>query len=448
MTTANIGRRNLALLWGASVQTAATLAFLVAGGAFSLQLSGLDPHAPVGGESTSTQSQIALAIAFTVLFGLGVRRWRRAAALLRQSGIMLALPGMAILSIVWAPEPAVATRRALAFALTIGCGVAIAARLPGEAALRFLARAMAAALGLSVVYVAVIPAYGVHQIADGVQSLHAGDWRGLFIHRTVLGRLSALCLATSAYGGRRAFGHPAIRSAAIAASGLCIVMAHSGGGVLSAAILLSVPWLLRLWTMATERGRSFAVVLGLALLPAAASIAVVTSPILLAFLGKDATLTGRTPLWALMLEAARERWLLGYGYSTGFRDVVAKIVADHSPFGYVPNAQNGYLDVVLNLGIVGLGLTLALLAAAFWRALRVALGASRSDPLAILPLLIVVFTAEMNLVEATFIAANDIFTLIYATAFVVSGETIRRRRRSDPPPRDAPQLDPAAGTIQ
>ena len=112
----------------------------------------------------------------------------------------------------------------------------------------------------------------------------------------------------------------------------------------------------------------------------------------------------------------------------------------------MPNAQNGYLDVVLNLGVVGLGLTLVTLAAALWRAFRIALSASRYDPIAILPLLVVVFIAEMNLVEATFIAANDIFTLIYATTFAASGEMIRRRRRSDPPPPSEPQSGPAAET--
>ena len=434
------------MLWRAAAWVVITLAFLIAGGAVSLQLSGLDPHAPVGADSASKQSQIAIAIAFTVLLGAGAREWPRMIALMQRNWILLAPPALALLSVLWAPEPEVAARRALAFAMTMASGLAVASYRPAETALRFLAWAMAAAVGLSIAYVAILPGYGVHQMSDGVQSLHAGDWRGLFIHRTVLGRLSALCLATAIYGGRSLFGRPAIRIAVIAASGLCLVMAHSGGGVASAAILLSLPWLLWVWRSAVRRGRLFAVVLVLAVLAMVALAAPMVGTAVLHGLGKDATLTGRTPLWALMLGAAREKWLLGYGYSTGFRDVVARIVADHSSYGYVPNAQNGYLDVVLKLGVLGLALTLATLALAAWRALRLALSASSSHPMAMLPLLVVVFTAEMNLVEATFLAANDIFTLVYATTFVASGEMIRRRRRSDPPPRDAPLSGAAAGT--
>jgi exopolysaccharide production protein ExoQ len=137
--------------------------------------------------------------------------------------------------------------------------------------------------------------------------------------------------------------------------------------------------------------------------------------------GKDATLTGRVPLWRLMLRLAAERPWLGYGYSTGFRDVVAQRVAAESPFGYVPNAQNGYLDAVLNLGLAGLALAVAVLGTALVRALQLASG---GGPLA--PLLVVVFITALNGLEAALISANDIFVLIYAATVAATAEMTGR----------------------
>ncbi len=106
---------------------------------------------------------------------------------------------------------------------------------------------------------------------------------------------------------------------------------------------------------------------------------------------------------------------------------MAALIQAHSSYGYVPNAQNGYLDVVLNLGVVGLGLTLAALGLAFWRAARLALR-PEAEPFALAPLLIVTYIAEMNGVEAAFISANDIFVLISVTAMIASGEMLQDRR--------------------
>jgi O-antigen ligase len=428
----NLGVRNLVKLLNLASGGLLTLAFLIAGGAFSLPLSGLDPHAPVGADSASIRSQIAIGVAMLTLMLFGASAGRRMFALLKADALILAMPALAILSMTWAPEPAVAVRRALAFAATVLGGFAVAAYRPGAAALNFVARACACATALSVLYVAVSPGYGVHQISDGVQSVHAGDWRGLFIHRTVLGQLSALTLALAVYSEPETFGRTWVRLGVIAAAAVCLAMAHSGGGLASASILLATPPMVEGVRRLARRGWLLAAAVGvMGLLLAGLAAPLLAAPLLHLF-GKDVTLTGRTDLWRLMLQAAGERPLLGYGYSTGFRQEVARLVAARSAYGYVPNAQNGYLDVVLNLGLVGLGLTSATLGLGLWRATRLA-------PATASPLLICVFILEMNLVEATLISASDIFMLIYVTALVASGEIIRTRRRSDPPPTHAPR---------
>ena len=154
----NLGLRGVVGVWLAGGEAARLFAFLLAGGAFSLQLSGLDPHAPVGADSASGQSEIALSLALMVLILSGASGWRRVLPLMKANAPLLALPVLAILSALWAPEPLVALRRGLAFALTLLAAVAVVARSPGAAALRFLIRAVAAAMALSIAYVALAPA--------------------------------------------------------------------------------------------------------------------------------------------------------------------------------------------------------------------------------------------------------------------------------------------------
>ena len=65
------------------------------------------------------------------------------------------------------------------------------------------------------------------------------------------------------------------------------------------------------------------------------------------FLGRDNTLTGRTDVWAAVLPAIDRRPLLGYGFGSFWTD------ARRDQYD-IPTAHNGYLDVMLELGQVGL----------------------------------------------------------------------------------------------
>jgi O-antigen ligase len=64
-------------------------------------------------------------------------------------------------------------------------------------------------------------------------------------------------------------------------------------------------------------------------------------------LGRDSTLTGRTDVWAGVLPAREQQPLLGYGFGSFWTDA-------RRQFYDIPTAHNGYLDILLQLGEVGL----------------------------------------------------------------------------------------------
>ena len=91
---------------------------------------------------------------------------------------------------------------------------------------------------------------------------------------------------------------------------------------------------------------------------------------LLQMIGKDPTLTGRTDLWALVVDDIAKRPLLGWGYSAFWSpNSPAAVEISTALMWYVPQAHNGLLEILLNIGIVGAALFIFLWA----RTVRLAL---------------------------------------------------------------------------
>lgn len=66
-----------------------------------------------------------------------------------------------------------------------------------------------------------------------------------------------------------------------------------------------------------------------------------------ASLGRNSTLTGRTDVWASVLPTMKQQPLLGYGFGSFWTDARRRLYD-------IPTAHNGYLDILLELGAVGL----------------------------------------------------------------------------------------------
>jgi O-antigen ligase len=83
-------------------------------------------------------------------------------------------------------------------------------------------------------------------------------------------------------------------------------------------------------------------------------------------LGKDLTLTGRTQIWTSAIESIAKRPLLGYGYQAfwlGLEGESYRVILDVE--WVLAQAQNGYLDVLLEMGAAGLAIVLLVFGFAF-----------------------------------------------------------------------------------
>jgi len=132
-------------------------------------------------------------------------------------------------------------------------------------------------------------------------------------------------------------------------------------------------------------------------------------------LGRDSTFTGRTELWTVLLEKARMHQWLGYGYGAFWRGATGMSgEVQEALHGWYPiHAHNGFLDIVLELGMLGLIIFLLPLGIYGYRVFAWAI--VQRSPLSLWPLVYLLFFILSNLAESALVRQNSIYWALYIT---------------------------------
>ena len=340
-------------------------------------------------------------------------------------GVLLGAPlvVLAFVSSQWSIDSDVTTRRAIALAFTTMFGFYLAARYSWRGFVELVAGALlVAALG-SLVAALLFPSFGVdHEI-------HAGAWRGLYSEKNSLGAMMAR-------------GALAAAAAAILAPQRRLLWI--GAGLLSAGMVIASTSTTALFTllliaamlpviMAVRTGGALGVGAVWATLTGAAAVVAATvfmPDLVFGAFGKDATLTGRTDIWELVMENIRQRPLLGHGFGAFWSDpnygpsaVISSVLE-----WPVPNAHNGWLETLLAFGMVGLVLVAVHMAVA----LGVAMARLPSEPDAYwsLPFLAIFLVSSLS--ESSIIQQNSLAWALYVAT---AAKLLQTRVFQEPAPR-------------
>jgi len=123
---------------------------------------------------------------------------------------------------------------------------------------------------------------------------------------------------------------------------------------------------------------------------------------LFTLIGKSPDMTGRTEIWKAVLGLVQERWFQGWGWISywipGVKPYEGLIVRDNVTYY---QAHNSYLDVWLQLGVVGFCIFIALLVLTFVRLWRLAV--RHTSPLYLWPVLVFIAILAQNLTESRMI---------------------------------------------
>jgi exopolysaccharide production protein ExoQ len=146
---------------------------------------------------------------------------------------------------------------------------------------------------------------------------------------------------------------------------------------------------------------------------------------LLGALGRDSTLTGRTEIWEAVLPMCPNA-LLGAGFESFWNTYGGHIRSLGAIAGGINEAHNGYIEVYLNLGWLGILLVASILVSAYFRAVA----AFRRNPeIGSLMLAYVASTAIYGITEAGFRILTPTWTFLLI-AHVTSARYSSRASRA------------------
>lgn len=396
-------------------------------GAFRLQLAGNDPSVPTDTEAASMIVQILIG---SVILGAGglLLCSRRAGEMLLGTWPMFLMPAMAFASMLWSPDPGYTFRKSVAFTGSVLIGFLVATVLNTQDAVRLLGRVLSFIVVLSVVYVFLFPHYGVHNASDFFQSVHAGHWRGVFSHRTALGHVAGVSFGLLICYGRLIWSSRILRYVIMVLSLACIIQAGSGGGFLTAAIFPSALLLTQRLTRikAARRRRTVLLLLLATTLPLILFVPkLITAG--LSVLNKQADLTGRVPLWDTLLVLAQEHLLLGYGYAAGFRDEIQPQILAATGNLYA-HCHNGYLEVLMAFGCLGLGILMAVIVWLLTTTGRLVVAPpAHLGHLSGFPFIVVIYALGANCIESYLIIECNAVSLLALAAGLATRARIEAR---------------------
>ena len=229
----------------------------------------------------------------------------------------------------------------------------------------------------------------------------------------VVGYWAAACLVLSAHVGR------SLRILAIAGIALFLlhIMLSGSGTSLLTAILITVAlsWLriLSAFNIRIRRVLNISVMILFVLLLVLVGVASSPTEVYLAFtesLGKDASLTGRTELWAIAREAIAVHPIIGWGYDS--HGSVFDTGTFAVPFNHY---HNGFMDTIIAGGFILLAImiyNLNLYMRAFLQAFQ---RDAQAFPM-ILPFILLLF---LNLSEYSLLRPNSQNWTVYVLSFVM-----------------------------
>jgi exopolysaccharide production protein ExoQ len=332
------------------------------------------------------------------------------------------LPLIALASTAWSLDPMLTLRRSLPFLVAGLFGLYFAARFSPAHQLRILRLTVLIAAAATLFLVWLVPSLGLDHTAGQTTA-----WQGIFTQKNACGRIMVLGSAVLLFGERLT----PFRIVCLALFLFILVRSGSRGAwIVEAAVLLL--WIfLAVGRRAGPRLRLVLAFIGPLCALTLAATGVFLYPRLAPLLGRDATLTGRTAIWHQVLHSIALHPWLGYGYDAFWRGMQGpSLQISASVHFVVVHAHNGFLEILLELGIAGFALLLLSWVQAWWQ-LGPAWNRGDIQRLA-WPLAVLVLIAVYDLDENTLFIHNGLFWPLYVAAAASAARMARDCRHTAP----------------
>jgi exopolysaccharide production protein ExoQ len=368
------------------------------------------------------------------------RRKQQVQTILRANPQLLIYFGFCLLSLLWSDYPFVVLKRWIRSVGDVAVILVIITEHNWLAALqRVLTRLAFLLVPLSIIFIRFIPSLGRAYSRGG-----APEWTGVGTDKNALGMICMLFGVSLLWRGIATYnGHDdKYRKRKLLASGIVFAMILYLLFVVDSQTALSCFGMASILIIVTARSPAFR-------RPALASTMVgsmITVCFCMLFLGigggalstigRNASLTGRTQVWQTVLPYATNAWV-GAGYENFW--IGERVKLFNALLGGLNQAHNGYIEIYLNLGWVGL----ALLGAVIFAGYRNIMNGLRSSPEASrLKLAFFLICLIYNFTEASFKMMSPVWLMFLWAVIAAPRPRLRRRVRTSALERPHPfELD-------
>ncbi len=339
---------------------------------------------------------------YAFLFLNVARRPRRYLKTLTQLGTLLPVLLVCVASVFWSTNSDLTIRRAMMLVMTSLVGIVLST----DFTLTELVQMFSFAALIHIVCVG-----GLMVVSRGILYSPSDPTalKGLTTHKNVFGQEMALACLTFALVpfDRARWSRWPLTLIAF----LFLLLSHSTGSLVSLMGGLAViPFVLPMRRTGPER---LPLMLGsLLLLLLSSALVYANLGLIPMLLSKDATLTGRTDLWELVRVAISYHPLFGYGYEAFWQGLQGTSSSIIRQVGWlVPNAHNGYYDLLLGIGYVGALCLVPMVLQSIVRSVRFVARERRS--VGYLPIAFLIFWFIYNFNESALLSRGSLLYLLF-----------------------------------
>lgn len=209
------------------------------------------------------------------------------------------------------------------------------------------------------------PTYAIHQAGE-FYGMHAGRLRGLSSHKNDLAKVLSACFLILVYFGRYSPFNKVVQVALLVACVMMMFMTGSAKTVAAIPVALLVAYF---WVRTRAPAARLFGAASITIIWVLLSVTGLLDGLIswsLGLLGRDPTLSSRTLIWEAVMGALRytPHWWLGGGYGAGWSNGISEIVRV-SLGSDTGHPHNGFIEVLIDLGIPGLVVAGSILGATF-----------------------------------------------------------------------------------
>lgn len=321
--------------------------YFAANGTFIPQSGYIDAAATAQAPGSDAAHKISVMLISLICILLIAFRFSQVFALAQRTKIIMAFPVLAVASCWWSVDPLQSIVSGSILMIFTSFAIYVGSRLSFQRQFELIMMVGAVALPASVALALLVPSIGVGE----------AGWRGIFGHKQACAAVSTLFLVTALHWKCLGLYQRMFRVFCVGMCGVLILMSQSrtGWALALVALLLSAALCL-LQRLPPKEALAMTLLAFVAAVAVSYTIYTFSSSILVS-VGKDSTLNERTIIWAAAWDAAVKRPILGYGFGAFWKGLYGPSQAITLIAGWgLHQAQNGFLDVCLEMGAVGVAL--------------------------------------------------------------------------------------------